>query len=299
MPSSMTGFSEQTGSVAGFRLVWRLRSVNHRYLDIAFRRPGNWPGNWHDLESQATKRLQSRFARGHLDCELTLHNELESGHRLELDQALLYDLRHVAAELKTALGPEGVEGQVSLDRLLSWPGLVRERSLQESDGSELSATALELLEMAAEQLELARIREGEALTHVIRQLLDEFATLLSRLEGLLPALRQEQKRLLVARVNELTGTAVDAGELAREVAILLNRMEIAEEVERLRMHLRELHNLMAGTAPVGRKLDFFCQELNREANTVCSKSQNSALTRLGVEMKLVIEKLREQAQNLE
>lgn len=299
MPSSMTGFSEQTGNVAGFRLVWRLRSVNHRYLDLAFRRPSNWPGNWHDLESQATKRLQARFARGHLDCELTLQNEQENNHRLELDQALLQDLHHLATEAKKVLGPGTVEGSLSLDRLLSWPGLVRERAVQENDDAALARAALEVLEIAAEQLELARNREGEALTHVVRQLLEEFATLLGRLEALLPALRQELKRMLLARVNELTGTAVEPSELAREVAILLNRMEIAEEVERLRMHLRELHALMAGSAPVGRKLDFFCQELNREANTVCSKSQNSALTRLGVEMKLVIEKLREQAQNLE
>ncbi|MBF0183759.1 MAG: YicC family protein [Magnetococcales bacterium] len=299
MPSSMTGFSEQSGSIAGFRLVWRLRSVNHRYLDIAFRRPNNWPGNWHDLENQANKRLQARFARGHLDCDLILQSEVESGHRLELDRELLQDLQQLASEVRQVLGAEGMEGRLTLDRLLSWPGLVRERTLQESDASPLIEVALELLEQAAEQLELARLREGEALTHVVRQLLDEFAALLNRLEGLLPALRQEQKRILAARVNELTGTAVDPADLAREVAVLLNRMEIAEEVERLRMHVRELYSLMAGSAPVGRKLDFFCQELNREANTVCSKSQNSALTRLGVEMKLVIEKLREQAQNLE
>ncbi|MEO5364405.1 MAG: DUF1732 domain-containing protein, partial [Magnetococcus sp. DMHC-8] len=111
--------------------------------------------------------------------------------------------------------------------------------------------------------------------------------------------RSEQKRQLLSRVADLAGTAVESGELARELAVLLNRVDIAEEVERLRMHTSELRTLLAGAAPVGRRLDFFCQELNREVNTICSKSQNGELTRLGVEMKLVVEKLREQAQNLE
>ena len=295
MPNSMTGFAEEKGSHGGFRMVWRLRSVNHRYFDVSFRRPGNWPGGWHDLEGEASKRLQTRFARGHLECELHLVTDSEAGQRLELDGELLQDLLRLEAEVRQQTGRE----PFSMDRLLAWPGLIREHKPQEDDGPGLLQAALSLLEVAAGQLELARAAEGRALTVVVQQLLDEFSSLLAQVEGLLPGLRAEQKRILQARIADLTGTGVEPDELAREVAILLNRVDIAEEVERLRVHINELRTLLSGSAPVGRRLDFFCQELNREANTLCSKSQNSALTRLGVEMKLVVEKLREQAQNLE
>lgn len=295
MPNSMTGFAEEKSTCAGFCMVWRLRSVNHRYLDLAFRRPNNWPGNWHDLEGQAGKRLQARFARGHLDCELHLTLEAEAGQRLELDGELLQELLRLEAEIMT----QAERGRFSMNQLLAWPGLIREHKPQENDEPGLLQAALDLLEKTAAQLERTRATEGQALTAVVLELLDLFASLLTQVHALLPELRAEQRRILQARVAELTGTLVEPGELAREVAILLNRVDIAEEVERLRVHLDELRLLLTGSAPVGRRLDFFCQELNREANTLCSKSQNSTLTRLGVEMKLVIEKLREQAQNLE
>lgn len=295
MPNSMTGFAEEKSTCAGLRMVWRLRSVNHRYFDVSFRRPSNWPGSWHDLEGQASKRLQARFARGHLDCELHLMTEGEVGQRLELDGELLRDLLRLEAEIMAQSG----RGPFSMDQLLTWPGLIREHKPQESDELGLLQAALDLLETTAVQLERTRATEGQALTVVVLQLLDEFAHLLTQVNALLPELRAEQKRIVQARVSELAGTPVEPGELAREVAILLNRVDIAEEVERLRVHLNELRVLLSGSAPVGRRLDFFCQELNREANTLCSKSQNSTLTRLGVEMKLAVEKLREQAQNLE
>ncbi|MBF0162655.1 MAG: YicC family protein [Magnetococcales bacterium] len=299
MPNSMTGFAEEQGSHAGFRLIWRLRSVNHRYLDLSFRRPGHWPGRWHDLESEASKRLHARFARGHVECELHLLHDTETGGGpLELDAELLQTLLHLEREVRAQLG-EGERGLLPLDRLLSWPGLIRERRPQEQQGPLLLQAALTLLESAMEQLEGSRAAEGRALTAVVKQLLDDLSGLLLRVEGLLPGLRSEQKRILQAKVAELTGTGVEPGELAREMAVLLSRVDVAEEVERLRIHIQELRLLLAGPEAVGRRLDFFCQELNREANTLCSKSQNSTLTRLGVEIKLVVEKLREQAQNLE
>ncbi|MEO5340816.1 MAG: YicC family protein [Magnetococcus sp. MYC-9] len=299
MPNSMTGFAEEKGVHAGFRLVWRLRSVNHRYLDLSFRRPGHWPGNWHTLEMEASKRLQARFARGHLDCELHLVANAEAGQQLDLDRELLRDLLRLEAEVLAMEGAVQGRGRFAMDRLLAWPGLIRECRLQESDGPALVQAALTLLDRAMEQLETSRASEGRALAVVIEQLLKEFDGLLTQVDRLLPDLLREQKRLLQARVAELTGSSVDPGELAREVAILLSRVDIAEEVARLRMHTRELHHLLSGSAPVGRRLDFFCQELNREANTLCSKSQSGPLTSLGVEMKLLVEKVREQAQNLE
>ncbi|MBF0584487.1 MAG: YicC family protein [Magnetococcales bacterium] len=299
MPNSMTGFAEASASYGNLRLVWRLRSVNHRYLDLAFRRPGHWPGNWHDLEGQATRQLQNHFSRGHLDCELHLTTETELQQKLELDQTLLQELLRLEAELMTAAGDGSGRTPIPVDRLLAWPGLVRERKLTEEEGQGLQQAALTLLEETASQLAATRATEGQALTTVVQQLLTQLSELLAAVEALLPTLRHEQKRQLHNRVSELTGTTVDRNELAREVAILLNRVDIAEEVERLRMHIKELHVLLTGPEAVGRRLDFFCQELNREANTLCSKSQNSHLTRLGVEMKLVVEKLREQAQNLE
>ncbi|MBF0462927.1 MAG: YicC family protein [Magnetococcales bacterium] len=303
MPNSMTGFAEEQGVYAGLRMIWRLRSVNHRYLDLSFRRPGHWPGNWHDLEGQASKRLQAHFARGHLDCELSLVAEAETEQSLELNHGLLQDLLRLEGEVQAhsrrVSAVEGERGHLTMGQLLAWPGMIRTHTPQESDAPGWLQAALEILEVAVGQLAVARAAEGRALTAVIQQLLDEFGGLLTQVERLLPDLRNEQKRLLQVRVAELAGTTVDPGELAREVAILLNRVDIAEEVERLHMHRQAFDALLSGAEPAGRRLDFFCQELNREVNTICSKSQNGELTRLGVEMKLIVEKLREQAQNLE
>lgn len=300
MPMSMTGFAEAEGVYGGFRIVWQLRSVNHRFLDLSFRQTDDWPGPWHDLEMQVGKRLHALFSRGHLDCKLRLVAEPSAGQRLELDSELLEAVLQLEKETRNQSGAVS-RGRLTMDRLLAWPGLIREYKPQPSENDKqafLQAT-LALLDEAALGLAKCRAVEGEALAGVVGPLLDNFSGLLDQVEARLPALRTEQTRRLQERVTELASAVVEQDALARELAILLNRADISEEMARLRMHLKELRLALSGSEPLGKRLDFFCQELNRETNTLTAKSQAGEITQLGVEMKLIVEKLREQAQNLE
>lgn len=298
MPNSMTGFAEAEGIYSGFRVTWRLRSVNHRFLDLAFHGAEHWPGEWHTLERQASKRLQTFFVRGRLDCTLHLAAESPMEPPLKLDHARLKAILQVEKELKNYPGSE-VRGCLSMDRLLAWPGLVQEYRPSEGNSPAFFQTTLALLDQAAHTLALSRATEGETLLQVILRALHDFVGWLERIEARLPLLREEQTQTLHKRIADLARSEVDKESLARELAILLNRADISEEIERLRLHLKELRLLLSGSNSVGRHLDFFCQELNREANTLSAKAQDAPITQAGLEMKLLIEKLREQAQNLE
>lgn len=260
MPKSMTGFAVAKGVYGGFRIIWRLRSVNHRFLDLSFRRPDNWPGYWHDLERQASKHLQSLFSRGHLDCELHLVAESGESLQLELDSDLLEAILRLEQKVSKQTG---IDGRLSMDRLLTWPDLVRQCRPLDSDEQGVMQTTLALLDEAALGLAQCRATEGQALAEIVGQLLDMFSGLLDRVEARLPELRDEQTRRLQERVTKLAETVVEPESLARELAIILNRADIAEEMERLRMHLQELRLVLSGSEAIGRRLDFFCQELNR------------------------------------
>ena len=298
MPRSMTGFARSEGVCGGFRLIWRLRSVNHRYLALSWHKPENWPGYWHDLEMQASKRIRGHFNRGHFDCELHLVAESDTEQGLELNKNLLTAILNLEEEVRQRAAPLR-DSSLSMDRLLSWPDLVQSYQPSQDQSQLFQQTALELLEAAAHNLTESRNSEGAALASVITQLLGEFNQLLEKVTDLLPTIRQAQTERLHSRINQLTETATDQNALARELAILLNRTDISEEMERLKIHLNEVQTALSKSEPLGRRLDFFCQELNRETNTICAKSQDGELTQIGVEMKLIVEKLREQAQNLE
>ena len=298
MPNSMTGFAEAEDVCGSFRVTWRLRSVNHRYLDLAFHGSEQWPGNWQTLEQQASKRLHSLFARGRLDCTLHLATESPTGPTLELNQALLTAILKIEKELKNYPDSE-VRGCLSMDQLLAWPGLVQEYRPSDRESPALLQATLAILDQAAHTLTLSRATEGETLLQIILRALHNIVEWLERVEARLPLLREVQTQTLHKRIAELTRTEVDKESLARELATLLNRADISEEIERLRLHLKELQLLLSGSTPIGRHLDFFCQELNREANTLSAKAQDAQITQAGLEIKLLVEKLREQAQNLE
>lgn len=298
MPKSMTGFAEAEGKYAGFQMVWRLRSVNHRFLDLSFRQPDNWPGHWPDLEAQASKYLRALFSRGHLTCDLRLTEEVKTRQKWTLNADTLEAVLQLEEEVILRAGMES-RARLSLNHLLLWPGLMQEPPPLACDTQDFSLAVLDLLDKAALDLVACRTTEGEALAQIIQPLLDDFFSLLDRVESRLPILQRDQTARLQSRVSEWAGTQVKKEELARELAILLNRLDISEELQRLRLHLKALRLALSKQALLGRRLDFFCQELNREANTLTSKSQDAELTQIGVDMKLVVEKIREQAQNLE
>ncbi|MBF0192568.1 MAG: YicC family protein [Magnetococcales bacterium] len=296
MPRSMTGFASGEGVLGEMRLVWRVKSVNHRFLDVAMRLPEGCDA----LELLAARRLKERFVRGHLECALSAGAEAPASRKLEVDEALLAAV--MALEQRVRVHPDGVgRAPMGMDRLLGWPGMVRERRSGEILETEAGHEAvLALLDQTCDTLDRARAEEGRALVVVMKRLLEELAARVVEAVSAIPRVRHALETRLRERVAGFmgSGSGMDEG-LARELAYLFNRIDIAEEADRLGVHIREMGALLDGEEPVGLRLDFLCQELNREANTLCSKAQDRELSRLGVEIKVMVEQLREQARNLE
>ncbi|MEO5347211.1 MAG: YicC family protein [Magnetococcus sp. YQC-9] len=298
MPRGMTGFASGDRVIGEARIAWRIKSVNHRFLDLAMRLPEGCEA----LEIEAGKRLKQRFARGHLECLFTVGLDSGAARRMELDETLLMALLDLERRMGELVARPGVErAPLSLDRLMSWPGMTSERRLTaELLGEAGQEAILALLDAVCDDLDRARAEEGRALVEVMRRLIERLNERIAEVNTVMPRAREAMERKLRERVAEFVGRQVGMDEgLARELAYLLNRMEIAEEVERLGVHLAEMSGLLGCDQPVGLRLDFLCQELIREGNTLCSKAQDHDLSRLGVEIKVLVEQLREQARNLE
>lgn len=290
----MTGFARTEGGNDTANWVWEVRSVNSRGLDTRCRMP---PG-LDRLEGPARKAAGARFKRGAVSMSLAfLRAPGEGG--LRVNRALLEELQQIKAELGDAVdqAPPRLEG------LLAVRGLIEQAS-EETSAEEDEArdrAILETLEEALAGLAAVRAEEGGRLRKVVDQHLAEIAKLASA-AGKNAAL---QPAALKARLEEQVRALLDAERslpeerLVQEAAILAARADIAEELDRLHAHIAAASDLLDAGEPVGRRLDFLCQELNREANTVCSKSPDLDLTRIGLDLKAAIERLREQIQNIE
>ncbi|MBF0425073.1 MAG: YicC family protein [Magnetococcales bacterium] len=298
MLQSMTGYARLEDVEGNTGIVWQLKSVNHRYLEVHFRLPEGMG----ELEGAARKRLQAIFSRGHLECSLTLRRGGDPNATLALNMPLLEGILALEGRLRARLG-EGRGAGLAIDRLLAWPGMVQETTGDAIAGDPISPLLMEallaLLEKTARGLEAMRRREGVVLTGLLQKQLGDLELLVAQVEERLPEVRQALETRLRQRLTELGDAGVEPSRLAQEIVFYLHRLDVAEEVDRLRLHVREMRSILAGEGPAGRRLDFLCQELHREANTLGSKSQDGQLARLGVDMKVLIEKLREQIQNLE
>ncbi len=300
MAQSMTGFALVEHRSGPHRIVWRLRSVNQRYLDLSLRLPEAAA----ELEMAVRKRLQERFSRGRIECVLSVESDQDGKAGLELDETLLESLLALEGRLQAALSREGGErAGLSLDRLLLWPGLIQDRGRDQQSAlwrdKGFCKEVMTTLDRAADELADSRRREGQALLQVMLALLDELQGCLDELRTQLPAIREELEARLKKRVLELTEMAPDATRLSQELAFFLNRIDLSEEMDRLHAHMAEMRLQLDSKKPIGRRLDFLCQELNREGNTICSKSQDATVSRLGVDIKVLVEKMREQVQNIE
>ncbi|MBF0625598.1 MAG: YicC family protein [Magnetococcales bacterium] len=293
----MTGFARLGTQWRETSIVWTLRSVNHRYFECQMRLPDGMG----DLEIQARNLLKKRFERGHVECVLNLTGAEGEGGGLELDSTLLRSLLTMERRLGRAAGRHPRD-RLSLAQLMTWPGLIRARQtgrLTSLTDGPLGQAILVALDETARSLQSSREREGRELAGVVRELLATLTGLVGQVAQRLPQLRQDLERRLRDRLAELAVLVVDESRISQEIAFNINRMDVAEELDRLQVHIREMAGVLDQAGPVGRRLDFLCQELNREANTLCSKSQDVTLSRLGVELKVTVEKLREQVQNLQ
>ena len=286
--NSMTGYGRCQRERDGRRLTIELKSVNHRFLDLAVRMPRTFAF----AEDEVRKAVGARLTRGHVEAYFTYQNTREDARTVEIDVPL------VAAYLRAMDGLTGLQDDRTLMGVLRLPEVVRVEEARE-DQQQLRALVLETLAGALEELCQMRAREGEALKGDLAALADALEAVVERIRERYAQTAQAYMQRLRAAVEELAGTPIDPSRLAQEVAIMADRAAIDEELVRLDSHISQLRLLLTQGEPDGRRLDFLAQELNREGNTISSKSQDIEITRLAMEAKALIEKVREQVQNVE
>lgn len=298
--SSMTGFAESAGAHAGLAWRWEVKSVNGRGLDMRLRTPPGLDG----LDAPARKLASARFTRGSLQVSLTAEPQ-ESARGLKIDAAALASAvsiaRQVAAE--TGLPPARVDGLLALKGVIVADEAAA--PLDEAARALREAAILESLAHAFDALARERANEGAKLHALLSAQLDEIARLTAEAGAQAAAQPAALKARLTAQLNELlTGSPLPEERLAQEAALLAARADVREELDRLAAHVEDARAMLKegpnqGNGGIGRKLDFLSQEFNREANTLCSKSADIALTRIGLALKAVIDQFREQSQNVE
>ena len=283
----MTGFARRELSGPWGTLVCELRSVNHRFLEAGFR----LPEDLRSLEGELRARLARDVRRGKIDCTLSYRAAQGSAASLAVDPQVLERLTARLDELQRVIPV----GTVNLLEVLRWPGVLKDLS---EGGEELLAAARSLFDGATDELKAARAREGEKLGEVLEQRCTGLEALVKQVRERLPEIQARLTTRVRERVKELA-SAADPDRLEQEIALLLQRLDVDEELERLTGHIAEVRRVLGAGEPAGRRLDFLMQELNREANTLSSKSQDLETTRTAVDMKVIIEQMREQVQNAE
>jgi len=288
MIRSMTAFARTGGEQAGAELTWELRSVNHRYLEVFVRLPEELRA----MEPLVRERVNARLGRGKLECVLRCRWAPQQTVALELDQERIKAVLEACREIETRSAEAASPGVMDL---LRWPGVVRE---PEPDTGAAQTQALAQLEKALDELVATREREGEQIEALLVARLDGIEQQVASARQRLPEVRRAIREKLEARLGELL-EKVDNDRLEQELVMLAQKMDVDEELDRLQGHVAETRRVLVRDEPVGRRLDFLMQEFNREANTLGSKSADSETTAVAVELKVLIEQMREQVQNVE
>ena len=284
MIRSMTAFAQAEGSSGSAALCWEIKSVNHRYLEITPR----LPEPFRELDNAVRRRCRERLARGKVD--LTLRAGDDTG--WQLDEQRLEEVVKLSEDAAARLEQPG---PVPPLELLRFPGVL---VAAESDHRSRSDQALALLDEALDSLVATRETEGEQLRELLYSRLDGVGAQAERIRAALPQILEQLRSRLYQRVCEFAG-ATQPERLDQELALTAQKMDVAEELDRLEAHVDEVRRVLAEGGTVGRRLDFLMQELNREANTLASKSVAGETSQAAVELKVLIEQMREQIQNLE
>jgi len=288
MIRSMTGFARRERQDPWGTLVCELRTVNHRYLEISLRLPDELKALDNDIRQTITAALR----RGKIDANLYLKSTGGSQQSLELNTQLLDELVARVGEVRSRV-PSASE--VSPLDLLRWPGVIRESS---ADNKPVMVAALGLLKEALAELNDTRHREGQRIRELLLTRCQSMRTQVQNVRERLPEISQRLRDRIVERISQL-GVTPDSERLEQELVLYAHKMDVDEEMDRLNGHLEEVMSVLDSSEPAGRRLDFLMQELNREANTLSSKSQDVETTRAAVDMKVMIEQMREQIQNVE
>jgi uncharacterized protein (TIGR00255 family) len=288
MLRSMTAFARHEQSSPWGVIIWELRSVNHRYLETSLR----LPEALRSLEPLARERIAVRLSRGKVEGTLKLQTAGAALTGITLNQPLVERLLEVAAELEHLMGPGT---GLRLADVLRWPGAVSEA---EPDLDAIRLILLDSLDGALSELVATREREGQRIAELIEQRCTAMREQVKRVRARRPEVLSRWRDKLLARLAELPVEA-EPGRLEQELVLMAQRLDVDEELDRLDTHLDEIEAVLERAEPVGRRLDFLMQELNREANTLSSKSADGETTRAAIELKVLIEQMREQIQNIE
>jgi uncharacterized protein (TIGR00255 family) len=294
MIRSMTGFARREHADRAGTLAWEIKTVNHRYLELSLR----LPEEFRSLEPECRAAITASVKRGKLDATLQFRPAPGSTATLELDAAFLDELsRRIqdVARRAAALGSE-MAAPTPLD-VMRWPGVLKEA---QEDRAPLLGAALATLKDALGELAASRAREGERIAQMLGQRCRQLEALVAATRARLPEVAARIRTRLEERLGQLTLAAEPNRErFEQELVLALARMDVDEELDRLSSHVAEAGKALDAAEPAGRRLDFLMQEFNREANTLSSKSQDSVTSRAAVDMKVLIEQMREQIQNVE
>ena len=300
MIRSMTAFARGERTAEWGSVQWELRSVNNRYLDVVTKLPEDFRG----LEIDIRERVRGQLRRGKVDCYLRVAYEAHDLESFDIDLELA---RRIAAATRDIDQLLQEPARLNSMDILRWPGVMRPSAV---DQEAVERTVLELLGVALAELVTTREREGEKIASMIEQRLDDIAGIICATQQRVPQILAASRERLSTRLAELLASfrgqaradsrvEPDADRLEQEMAILAQKADVAEELDRLHAHVGEVRRVLGDKDPVGRRLDFLMQELNREANTLGSKSIDTESTRASVDLKVLIEQMREQVQNVE
>ncbi len=287
MVQSMTAFAriEQNGAYG--TLSWELRSVNHRYLEPHLR----LPDTLREVEGTVREALRNGLSRGKVECTLKL-TESASEQSLHVNQERAQQLIQAAEQISQLIAQPAALNPLEV---LAWPGVL---STQSVDSQAINSAAIELFHSALTQLKESRGREGTDLARLISERLDAIQNEVMVLRDLVPQMLELQRQKILTRCQEMQ-IELDPQRLEQELVILAQKSDVAEELDRLATHITEVHRVLKTGGAIGRRLDFLMQELNREANTLGSKAIDTRSTQAAVNIKVLIEQMREQVQNIE
>jgi uncharacterized protein (TIGR00255 family) len=288
MINSMTGFARTETQLANGSLLWEMRSVNHRYLEIQLR----LPEGWRHLEAELRQLVTEHISRGKVDASLTINQKAGHGTGTKLNLPLATEL---IVHLETLAKHMKAPAPVSPVGLLRWPGMLEE---EKADPEEIFPAARQGLETTVIELRDSRTREGNKIQEMLEHRCADIENLIGRVKVRLPNVLLLIHQRMADRIKSL-GVEPDNERLEQELAIIAQKLDVSEELDRMQAHVGEVRNSFASEKPIGRQLDFLMQEMNREANTLGSKSADIETTQTSVELKVLIEQMREQVQNVE
>lgn len=288
MTFSMTGFAALEQPLDSATLLLELRAVNSRYLDLHFKLDENLRG----LEPAIRELIGAQLSRGKIECKVNLIQRVQSNQATQLDETLMQQL--VAMQEKAQLHfPQS--SQLSIADILRWPGVVLSEALNHDT---LLDDVKKIVQKGLQDLNASRAREGEKLKTLVLERLSQIEVLVTKVKPLLPALTKEYQARLESKLQESLKN-IDPERVAQELVLFAQRIDVDEELTRLTAHVSEVKRILNSDAPAGKRLDFLMQELNREANTLGSKSVSVQTTQASMELKVLIEQMREQIQNIE